>query len=549
MMRTPLILVNLCLGFLWSTGVRAEDPPVRPAPKFTTQVLDYFGPNGVSADNGDIKLVEKVKDIKLVWRSEEDGIGFGKAHSSAAATGYGFGLPPSGASQPILADGLLIQMYSLPTGNVVAKDIQDRLGERFDKFRSFAAVDADDVVIAIDAATGKTKWKTVFPGKGVNRTPGKRGEFAVAPCSFDGKVYAFGTTGRLYALELATGKVLWESSIGTMHKQLEKLKTECLKQSKSFEQLVIGKDRVSDVTAPCGALLMVEGVLLVPDWQKGLLGINPKDGSELWHATAPNGVLSSYNAPAAITIEGKTYLATVNVIGEIRLIDHRNGKILWTHALESMHHLSPIFGKELLLVMDKAEGSTARLPFGVLAGYKLTLTGATRVWKLDEKKYPIPMWMDSGPTRRVTTRRDGTIIYSAWNYLNQETAGHPPFGETAKLAIVNESDGKILSEVTRTQHYCVTYLWGDKLFFLNDIQHGDHDRWRIYSTKDGQLTQVDEDRFPAEGSRANNTLLRVVGYEFVQHEIFADGYMFVRENRAKGPWGGIACYDLRASTK
>jgi outer membrane protein assembly factor BamB len=528
----------LLLGPNWNA---AKEPPI----KFTTQTLDYFGPNGACADTGDVKLIDKVKDIRLAWRSEEDGIGFGKAHSSSAATGYGFGLPPSGASQPILADGTLVLVYSLPRGPEVAKVIEERLKERLEQYRSFTFIDADDVVIAIDAATGKTRWKTVFKSQGVNRVPGKRGEFAVVPCSADGKVYAFGTTGRLYALELATGKVLWESSIGSVNKQLERLKTECLKQSTAFDQLVVGKDRLSDVRAPCGALLLVDGVLLAPDWERGLLGINPADGKTLWHATDPKGILSSYNAPSPVTIDGKPYIATVNQVGDIRLIDQRTGKTLWTHALDVEHHLSPVFGKELLLVMDKVEGNTAKEQFGVLAGYKLTLKGASRVWKLDEKEYPVPMWLDSGPTRRVTTRRDGLIVYSAWNYLNKPIAGHPALGETSKLAVVNESDGKIVSTINGTKHYCITYLWGDKLFFLDDIQHGDHNRWRIYSPKEGQLVQLDEAQFPAEGNRSTNSLLRVSGYEFVMHEIFADGFMFVREVRAKGPWGGIACYDLR----
>lgn len=55
--------------------------------------------------------------------------------------------------------------------------------------------------------------------------------------------------------------------------------------------------------------------------------------------------------------------------------------------------------------------------------------------------------------------------------------------------------------------------------------------------------------FPAEGSRTTQTLLRVCGYEFVLHEIYADGFLFVREVKAKGPWSGIVCHDLRASAR
>ncbi|MEI7767959.1 MAG: hypothetical protein WCJ97_11055 [Phycisphaerae bacterium] len=36
---------------------------------------------------------------------------------------------------------------------------------------------------------------------------------------------------------------------------------------------------------------------------------------------------------------------------------------------------------------------------------------------------------------------------------------------------------------------------------------------------------------------------QLVRYEIRLHEVYADGFIFVRE--AKDRWGGIVCYDLR----
>jgi outer membrane protein assembly factor BamB len=69
---------------------------------------------------------------------------------------------------------------------------------------------ADEVLVCIDAATGQTLWKTTFPQRGNNyQTHKHRGYFPVALVA-GGVAYQPGTTGRLYAVDAQTGKLLWE---------------------------------------------------------------------------------------------------------------------------------------------------------------------------------------------------------------------------------------------------------------------------------------------------------------------------------------------------
>ncbi len=489
---------------------------------------NHMGPTLSFTDPGGAALIDKLSEVRVAWKSEEGGIGFGKAHSHAMQSGYlrGTHLPPSGAASPILAGGLVVQAYYLPSGDVWSEAAEKSLGAGFKDFKSFALVSADDVVIAIDAATGKTRWKKVFAGKGVNRGAGKRGEWNVTPCAGDGMVFAMGSAGRIYCLELATGKLLWESHIGAVHEAIEKDRAAALKERRF----------VKAPGRPYGMLMVAGGVLLAPDWAGGLLGIDPASGRTLWHASERSGITSGFNSPAPVSVGGRPYVACVNRTGDLRLIDHRTGKVLWTHALGSMHLTQPVFGKELLLVMapntervDPKQKDPKQSPpnFGVLAAYRLSEAGATRVWQLDGAKYPVECKLDGGPSRKIATRRDGVIYHAAW------------WGHQSKLAIVRESDGKVLSGLDDCGHFWCVYLWGDRFFFLTDIQHGKHSVWQVYDLNAAVPTKLDEAAFPGYGTH------RVCGYEVPLYSIFADGFMFCREIRADRSWGGIVCYDLR----
>lgn len=112
--------------------------------------------------------------------------------SSAGWHAYGPRAKPGGSCSLIVVGGLVIAGYFNPTNNVVA----------------------DDVILAVDAATGKTKWKQVYAGKGYNRSANKHNQYSPTPTSADGKVFHLGTCGRLYCVELATGKPLWETDLG-----------------------------------------------------------------------------------------------------------------------------------------------------------------------------------------------------------------------------------------------------------------------------------------------------------------------------------------------
>lgn len=513
-------LARVGVGIWLATSVAAGGGPAAEWPS-------YLGPNGNFSEASGAKLLDDMTKVRLAWESEEKGIGFGKAHTGAGKSGVGkdfLGLPPGGEASPIVAGGLVIQAYFAPRGDVWDATVEKRMGAAFEKHVWLVA--ADDVAIAMDAATGKTKWKQVFEDKGLNTGAGKRGGWAVTPCAADGRVFSLGTMGRIYALDLATGKPLWESNIGERHKQLEGEKAKALAER-----------RMANVSRPYGMLLVVDGVLLVPDWGGGLLGVDPATGKSLWHLDK-GVILSGYNAPCPVRVKDKTYIACANMKGDLRLIEPKTGRILWTMPLKCEHLTQPVATAEHLLVFEPNPAYSGEKPaeinrYGVLAAYRFDEGGATRDWALPGEHIH-ELHLDGGPGRRVIPR-DGLVYYLCWGKKGPE--------RHRRLLIVREKDGAILkAQDVAADHF---YLWGDRVITVSDLQHrpraANAEIWQVHSTDPADFRAL------GKGWHVNNPQNRIHlatgGYEVPVFEAFADGLMFCRV------MGGIRCYDLRAAAK
>jgi hypothetical protein len=500
-----------------------------PAPPITlrSEWPSYLGPCGNFSERSDAKLLDDMTRVRLAWQSEEKAIGFGKATSAAGKSGMGeafLGLPPGGEASPIVAGGLVIMAYFVPRGEVWDATVEKQSGAVFQK--SAWLVAADDVVIGIDATTGKTRWKQVFADKGINTGAGKRGGWACTPCAADGKVFALGTTGRVYALDLATGKPLWESDIGPVHKRLEEAKAKGL----AARRLALEGSNFR----PYGILSVVDGVLLVTDWTGGLLGLDPAGGKTLWHASGKERILSDFNAPCPARVGGKTYVACANARGDLRLIDPKSGQVLWTVAIKCEHLTQPVAGDEHLLVFESnpaiQEGKQEGInQVGVLAAYRFDEKGAKRDWALPAE-YAHELKLDAGPSRRVIPR-DGLVYYLARS--NRDG------GAACKMVIIREKDGTVLkSQNVNANQF---YLWGDRIVTVSDLQHrprpANPEIWQLYTADPADFRRL------GEGWHVNNPQKPVHtatgGYELPVYEAFADGLMFCRV------MGGIRCYDLR----
>jgi hypothetical protein len=453
-----------------------------------------------------------------LWDSEERGIGFGKSHSGYGKNiSYGGDLGPSGISSPIVAGGLVIMSYFVPSGDVIDETFKPyNSPEVWEKHKWKCKVAADDVVIGIDAATGKTRWKQVFAGAGRNGGSGKRNLYGCTPIAYQGKVYALGSCGAVYCLDLASGKVLWQTP---NEPYLEAAKKEALagKAAKGSQGPGV----------PTGWLMIHDDVLIVPvktgyNLRSGnTRGVSLTDGRTLWEAPGHPGLL------AYATIEGRKCLVNTGIC-----IEAKTGKILWQQKPEQVYNGPPVMAGNILVSYAPHPKSDPPGLTGILAGFQVDLKGAKRIWTLDER-FPREMLYDAGGFRNMAVRDD--LIYHV--VQSRDTLGKKDRSSIV-AQIIRPADGAILASQP-AEGMSLPFLWGNRLVLAGDINH----RPRAANPEYWQLFTTDPADFKALGDRwlATDKHQGTGGYELQVYDAFADGLVFMRV------FGGIRCYDLRAN--
>lgn len=488
-------------------------------PKVVHDWPEYRGPNGQFGDTTKVALADSMTAMTPLWDSEEKGIGFGKSLSSYNVS-YGGDLGPSGISSPIVAGGLVIMSYFTPSGDVIDESFKARINkpEVWEKYKWKAKVAADDVVIGIDAATGKTRWKQVFAGAGRNGSSGKRGLWGCTPIAHQGKVYALGSCGAIYCLDLATGKPVWQTPNEPV---LEAAKKEAL-ALKTFGH---GNSKAW-VGIPTGWLMVQDDVLIVPvktHYNISLgrtRGVSLADGKTLWELPGHPGLF------AYATIEGRKCLVNAGIC-----IEAKTGKVLWQQKAEQTYNGPPVMVGNVLIGYVPHPKSDPPGIMGLLAGFQLDLTGAKKIWTLDERFHREIVY-DAGGFR-CFAERDG-LLYNVTP--SSDTPGKKGTGVNV-VQIIRPTDGTILASQP-ADGLSLPFLWGDRLVLAGDISH----RPRAANAEYWQLFTTDPAAFKVLGQRwlATDKHQGTGGYELQVYDPFADGLVFMRV------FGGIRCYDLRA---
>ncbi|MCX6325363.1 MAG: PQQ-like beta-propeller repeat protein [Bacteroidia bacterium] len=162
----------------------------------------------------------------------------------------------------------------------------------------------EEVVLCIDASTGKELWKNQYPSVAVTGPavshPGPRSTPAVA----NGKVVTFGTSAILSCLDAKTGKVIWRRENPT----------------NVVPQFFTGMSP-----------LIVENLCIAHVGTKDngeVLALDLNTGSEKWK-WAGDG--PAYASPSVMTVEGKKLLI-VQTEKNLMALNLADGKLLWQIA-------------------------------------------------------------------------------------------------------------------------------------------------------------------------------------------------------------------------
>ncbi len=204
----------------------------------------------------------------------------------------------------------------------------------------------DEVVVALDARTGKTAWENRYAaplpegmdpqfGKGPNSTPLVHG----------GRVYSFGIGGKLHCIDQKTGKTVWS------HDVIAEFGAKTPNFGFSSSPLVYKDSLIVPVGGP--------GV--------GVIAFDAAGGAVQWKK---HDYVDTYSSPIVIQFDGKdeiVLLAGSEVVG----MEPATGEIEWRFPFETEYKtniMTPLWGNDGILFVSSAPEVGSR-------GLKLTRKG------------------------------------------------------------------------------------------------------------------------------------------------------------------------------
>lgn len=212
----------------------------------------------------------------------------------------------------------------------------------------------DEVVVALDAATGKTVWEHRFPaptsgmdfsyGAGPHSTPTIAGDLVVA----------VGSLGQIFALNRRTGRVVWSHDLVKEY----------------------GGARFDRGYSPSPLLYRDTIVLPVGGRARSLMAFRVADGSIAWQGGSLDVAPAS---PLLITLDGEEQIVLfgADAVGGIK---PGTGTLLWSHSHRTDYGLNistPVFGPGNVLFISSAYSGGSRLLQLTKAGDKTT---AKELW-------------------------------------------------------------------------------------------------------------------------------------------------------------------------
>jgi outer membrane protein assembly factor BamB len=228
------------------------------------------------------------------------------------------------------------QLWSRPLGDGYS-GIAVAAGKLYTMYREGGA-SGKDVVVALDAATGKALWevRNDAPHNSAMKMENGPGPHAT-PLVLGNRVYTVGVMGVLQCLDTQTGKRLWSHDLYA-----------------EYSAPVRGRGYSSSPMA-------YKGTIILPVGGPGqtLMAWNQDDGKLVWRGGDVDWGPSS---PMIIDVDGQEQVVGAN---EVAGFDARNGRLLWTHPHKTQYGLNivtPVWGEgNILLISSAYNGGTRAL--------------------------------------------------------------------------------------------------------------------------------------------------------------------------------------------
>lgn len=499
-MMGRICLVAALAAVLSCLGVVAADVP---APSWPC----WRGGDGSGSLSSGLTLVDNLKDMKLVWESEEQGLSSSYAHIMGGAAG------------PVVADGKVFVNYCMPGGDAVAEgyyaqllggktpeDVVKGLAAKYsmhistpEDIRRRCLIGADDIILCADAVTGKTLWKAVFKDAGMNPSMqvrgwpfNKMGPHCVAVAAF-GKVLGIGSMGLVHCVDAKDGTPLWE------------YKTASYTANLAAKQKIVAGKGMAKWNDPRVSPTFADGVFIVPDGGK-IVALDPEKGTKLWEAPANMG---GPCAPIRWVYEGKEY-----IIARDKCIEPKTGKVLW--AIPGAAHGSGTVavGGNYLLFTGVA-GSTRGGAGAGFSAYKITPEKAEKAWQTDAK------YVGGGSC--------SPVIMDGYAY------GKVPSGTSSAFACIEMATGNVVATQGAHSDSCGSMIGADGHLYYNGF-------WAKADPKDFKVVNfglIGKD-IPAKMQMGDDYSYALAASST---PCIVDGKLYVRGQVS------LLCFDLRKDAK
>ncbi len=275
------------------------------------------------------------------------------------------------------------KLWSRPLGDGYSA-IAEEGGVLYTAFRR----GSKDVVTALDAATGKTRWEYEYDNPFANAYSEGAGPGPYAmPQVVGDRLVTASSTGKIHSLDKKTGKVVWSHNLyAEFH----------------ATKLQFGYS--------CHALPYKDTLIYLAGGEgDGAIAFRQSDGSVVWKALQ---FTNSHSSPLLINVDGQPQvvaLAANTVFG----FNPDNGALLWTHEHKTPYGLAvstPVWAPGNLLFVASAYGVGARVLHLSQSGGRTTVN---ELWYDPHLELHIGTAIQHDGYVYISTGHDGPVLMSA----------------------------------------------------------------------------------------------------------------------------------------
>ena len=195
--------------------------------------------------------------------------------------------------------------------------------------------DAEESVIAMDAATGDTLWEHTYPSRRENFNFGA-GPHAT-PLLVGDRVFSIGTNKQLYAFDKRSGEIIWSHDLVSDFGAPPLLIRPVVKAGYGCSPIAYQETIICSVGGP----------------GQSVMAFRQRDGAVIWKS---GDFLTSQAPPILITVDGQEQL--VIFAGQtVNGLDPATGRVLWSHVHDPGNDLNlshPLWGDDGILFVSSA---------------------------------------------------------------------------------------------------------------------------------------------------------------------------------------------------